>query len=147
MKLKIKRLHPEAQIPQYQTSGAIAFDLHALLRDYTSIRVRHDAPIIFDTGIAVEVPEGYGLFVFPRSGLGYKYDVQLANGTGLIDQDYRGSISVKLSCLTTYGGFTVHHGDRIAQAVVMPIVRVEFEEVSELEATERGANGRGSTGV
>lgn len=147
MKLKIKRLYEGAIIPQYQTAGAIAFDLHAVIPKRGSVVVRHDAPVILDTGIAVEIPEGYGLFVFPRSGNGFKHDVQFANGTGLIDQDYRGQIKIKLVALTTHGGMTVHHGDRIAQAVVMPIVKVEFEEVEELSSTERGANGLGSTGV
>lgn len=147
MKLKIKRMHPDAILPQYQTAGAIAFDLHAIIPNNGSIRVKYDAPAIVDTGLAVEVPEGYGLFLFPRSSQGFKFEVQFANGTGLIDQDYRGAMQIKLVALTTYGGTTVHHGDRIAQAVLMPIVKAEIVEVEELSETVRGTGGFGSTGV
>lgn len=157
MKLKIKKMHPMAVIPKYQTSGAIAFDLHAVLDNYdradgvgcvpVSQHYHNNRSHIFRTGLAFEVPEGYGLFVFPRSGCGFNYDVQFSNGTGLIDQDYRGEVKVKLIALNPNKTLLVKHGDRIAQAVLMPIVKVEFDEVDELSDTERGEGGFGSTGV
>ncbi len=100
----------------------------------------------FRTGLAFEVPHGHVLKVFSRSGHGFKYGVRLANGTGIIDSDYRGELMV---CLKNDGPepMVVHHGDRITQAMLVPIPQVELIEVQELSDTERGAGGFGSTGA
>ncbi len=152
MKLKIKKLHPDAVVPQYQTAGAACFDLHACQSE--SVVDGHDSgmPVefldgcTFRTGLSVEVPQGHVLLIFSRSGHGFKYDTRLANCVGVIDSDYRGELMVRLM---NDGDepFIVRKGDRIAQAMIIPIPRVEFEVVKELTATERGTGGFGSTGA
>ena len=140
--MKVKLLHPKAQVPEYATEGAIAFDI----RTVEAGDVMPLSATTFSTGIAVEVPEGYGLFVFSRSGHGFKNSLRLANGTGLIDKDYRGEIKVRIHNDGRIP-FSFEPGDRIAQGLLLPISRVSFTQVEELSATERGAGGFGSTGV
>lgn len=152
IKMKVKRLTEGARIPQYQTSGAACFDLHA---DFTKecdlvqtdgLYVMPGDSCHLHTGLAFEVPEGHVMLVYSRSGQGFKHGVRLANSTGVIDSDYRGELLVSLH---NDGGadFLVRDGDRIAQAMLVPLPHVELEEAQELSATERGENGGGSTGV
>lgn len=148
MQLKIKRLHPQAIIPEYQTAGAACFDLHALAEGgfgYEGLPVEFFDGATFKTGLAFEVPPGHVMLVFSRSGQGFKHDTRLANCVGVIDSDYRGEVLVRL---TNDGAepFIVNKGDRIAQAMLVPIPQVEFVLVEELSETERGTNGGGSTG-
>lgn len=143
MHLKVKRLDPAAIIPSYATSGAACFDLHALHCGSVS----GTTPAVFRTGLAFDIPEGWVLKVYSRSGHGFKSDTRLANCVGIIDADYTGELMVKLTCDKEHGHFTVAAGDRIAQAMLEPVERVEFVEVDELKATERGAGGFGSTGA
>lgn len=160
MKVKIKKLHPYATIPTYATAGAACFDLHATgIQDATpeelEILKKHDAhqraavfsskAAVFNTGIAVEVPDGHVMLVFSRSGHGFKHDVRLSNCVGVIDSDYRGEVMVKLR--SDSGMLDVAQGDRIAQAMIIPIQQVEFDVVEELSTTERGEGGFGSTGA
>lgn len=145
MKLKIKKLHPDAVVPQYATDGSACFDLHAVIKTGELACVMPDIPRVFETGLAFEIPEGHAMLIFSRSGHGFKNDVRLANCVGVIDSDYRGEVAVKLTS-DTGKGLTVWRGDRIAQAMVIPVDRVEFEEVVELSDTERGSGGFGSTG-
>lgn len=142
IKVKIKKLHPDAVVPAYATSGAACFDLVAL----DEMAIGAGAAHTFRTGIAVEVPEGWAMMAYSRSGHGFKFGVRLANGTGIIDSDYRGEVQIRLANdgLTT---MRVLPGDRIAQAIILPVPRVEFEEVEDLSDTARGAGGFGSTGV
>ena len=159
MKLKIQRLHPDAIVPRYASHGAAAFDLHAIINGYGAVAIHPGDKVTFRTGLAVEIPEGHGMFILSRSGHGFKNDIRLANCVGLIDSDYRGEIMVKLTSddlpmLNHFGGpdavttfMRVSHGDRIAQAVILPVPRVEFELVHELSTTARGAGGFGSTGA
>jgi len=148
--VKIKRIHPDAMIPKYATAGAGAFDLHALIekpcvegaKSYE--RVCRGTPITFRTGLSFEIPDGYVMFVFSRSGHGFNFDMRLSNCVGVIDSDYRGEVKVKLTC-DGDNELVVNHGDRIAQAIVLPYPRVVFEE-SNLSSTERGICGFGSTG-
>lgn len=100
----------------------------------------------FDTGLAFEIPPGWVMLIFSRSGHGFKSQTRLANCVGVIDSDYRGQVSVRLT-VDAGGGLSVAHGDRIAQAMLVPIPRVELIEVDELSDTERGAGGFGSTGA
>ena len=140
VKIKVKRLSDAAQIPKYATDGSAAFDLVA-----TSREVAGDTAT-YGTGIAFEVPHGHVMLIYSRSGHGIKDGIRLANCTGVIDADYRGEVKAKL---TSDGHGRVNWpyvGDRIAQAIVIPLPVIEFEEVEELTATARGNGGFGSTG-
>lgn len=146
--VKIKKVHPDAVIPTYATDGSGAFDLYAVGLPSTGITLDNfiHGPAIIDTGIAFEVPPGYGMFILSRSGMGFKNDIRLANCVGLIDSDYRDTVKVKLTSDSEFE-YGVHNGDRIAQAVILPLPQVRFIEVDELSTTERGTGGFGSTGV
>lgn len=141
MKLKVKKLHPDAVIPTYATDGSACFDLYAL--DFEG--ENKTGTLVIKTGLAFEIPDGWQMLIFSRSGHGFKHDVRLANCVGVIDSDYRGEIKVKIT-LDRDGSFIVNQGDRIAQAQLIPVHRVTFEEVSELAETARGEGGFGSTG-
>ena len=143
MQVKIKKLHPDAIVPQYATAGAACFDLHARI-DHTHAYVHQDESFIFDTGLAFEIPQDHVMLVFSRSGHGFKNDVRLANCVGVIDADYRGEVKVKLK--SDGNQLIVKHGDRIAQAMILPVHQVQFEVVNELSDTTRGEGGFGSTG-
>ena len=138
LKIKFKKMNPNAVIPKQGTTGAAGFDLTAV-----SIEVKENT-LKYDTGIAVEIPPGYVGLVFPRSSV-CKTGLSLANSVGVIDSDYRGSIS-----FVFYKGPTwiepYSYGDRIGQLVIVPIPEVEFVEAEELSETERGEGGYGSTG-
>lgn len=151
MNLKIKKLHPEAIIPQYQSAGAACFDLHALFpHPMNGFGEPETVPLItshvFRTGLAFEVPEGFVMLVFSRSGQGFKYDVRLANCVGVIDSDYRGELRIKLTPDIGANGLSVRHGDRIAQAMLMPVQQWSLTEVEDLTETVRGDGAYGSTG-
>lgn len=148
MKLKIKKLHPAAMLPTYATPGAACFDLYALPENDKAVPVCFGLPTTIPTGLAFEVPEGHVMLIFSRSGHGFNNDTRLANCVGVIDSDYRGEVKVKLTrdqSPTSYPIFK--HGDRIAQAMVIPLPKVTFEEVQELSDTQRGNGGFGSTGA
>ncbi len=140
---RVKRVHPDAQIPQYATAGAACFDLHV-------IDGGHIAPggaRTFHTGLAVEIPEGFAMKIYSRSGQGRDNGIRLANGTGIIDSDYRGALVITLHNDSRNGVFEVKPGMRIAQALLAPAEQWQIEEVSELSATARGIGGHGSTGA
>lgn len=143
MKIKFKKVKPNAIVPRYATSGAAGMDLCACL-DHPVIIGRGDRMLIF-TGLAVELPSAeYVALVYPRSGLASKHGITLANCVGVIDSDYRGEIGV---CLyNTREPYTINPGDRIAQLVITPVAQPEIEEVDELSDTVRGMGGFGSTG-
>lgn len=152
MKLKFKKLHLAAATPAYATVGAANMDLCAIIEDdlYAAgtkpLVVRPGGQAIIRTGLAFEVPEGWVLAVYSRSGHGFKSEVRLSNGTGQIDSDYRGEVMVALKN-DGRARFTVNHGDRIAQMRLEPAPRFELEEVDELSSTNRGTGGFGSTGA
>lgn len=143
MKVKIRHIHPQAKAPKYATEGSAGADLCAILPHETYLHpgVKYTVP----TGIAIELPEGYEAQIRPRSGLAAKHGVTVLNAPGTIDSDYRGEIKV---ILINHGdeAFTLNSGDRIAQMVVAKCARAEFVEC-DLDETERGAGGFGSTGV
>ena len=148
MVLKIKAVSPkvgtEIPYPSRGTEGSAGLDLRACLDEPVIIAPRQLVRI--PTGIAVALPgPEYVALVFARSGLGIKHGVSLSNGVGVIDSDYRGEIQVGLTNLSDTL-YTVQPGDRIAQLVVTPVVTPELEIVEELEDTERGTGGFGSTG-
>ena len=147
MKVKIKRLHPDAIKPQYSSDGAACFDLHAILEDGQVDLVQPGNPAVFRTGLAFEIPEGHVMLVFSRSGHGFKNNVRLSNCVGVIDHDYRGEVKVKLANDTDeFSSFLVSPGDRIAQAMIIPYPKVELVWADDLSDTERGEAGFGSTG-
>jgi len=140
--VKIKQLHPHAIRPKYQTDGSAGVDLHAC----EDCEVWTGSETIVPTGIAVKIPSGYEGQIRPRSGLAAKHMITVLNSPGTIDEDYVGEIKV---ILVNHGDgiFKVKRGDRIAQMVFTPVVHAEFEDVRELDETERGTKGFGSTGV
>ncbi|MNM98917.1 Deoxyuridine 5'-triphosphate nucleotidohydrolase [compost metagenome] len=142
IELKVKRLHEDAQLPTYGTAGAACFDLHAL---HCGI-VTNTGAQVFRTGLAFDIPAGWVLKVYSRSGHGFKNSVRLGNAVGIIDADYVGELMVKLTCDDPFGELRVSKGDRIAQAMLEPAPRVQLIEVAELKDTARGAAGFGSTG-
>jgi len=140
MKIKIKRLHPSAVIPKYATDGSGAFDITAVSREITS------SGVIYGTSIAFEVPKGHVLYIYSRSGHGFRNALRLANAVGIIDSDYRGEVKVKLAYDGDGYADWPYIGDRIAQGIIMKVPKIEFEEVEELTNTDRGEDGFGSTG-
>ena len=142
--LLIKRLSPDAVIPQYATPGSAGMDLHACINE----------PVVIEPGQRVKVPTGLAIalpgpdhaaFLFPRSGLGVKSGITLPNCVGVIDSDYRGEVIVGLVNLSDVP-YTVQPGDRIAQMVILPVAQANIHVVDELDDTSRGAGGFGSTG-
>lgn len=136
-------------LPQYQTAGAAGADVYANLPLDQRARGVTLAPmqrIVVSTGLKVEIPAGYEMQIRPRSGLATKYGITLPNTPGTIDSDYRGPLGVALINLGSED-YTIHHGDRIAQAVIAPVLQVRFVVVDRLSDTDRGAGGFGSTGA
>ena len=146
MKLRIKKLNPNATIPSYGTDYAAGADLYACIDEPVSIRCGETKMI--GTGIAMEIPTGYVGLVFARSGLACKKGLAPANKVGVIDSDYRGEIRVALHNHNGFGdALTVEAGERIAQISIVPYLKAEFDVVDNLEDTERGEGGFGSTGA
>ena len=143
MKLKIKKLSDAAITPRYATPGSACFDLHAVHNGV----VPAGKSMAFATDLAFEVPDGWVMKLYSRSGHGFRHGVRLANTTGIIDSDYRGEILVPLTCdAESETGYFVAAGDRIAQAMLVQVPQVQLVEVEELSDTARGAGGFGSTG-
>lgn len=142
MKVKIKKLNPNAIIPKYQSKQAAGFDFHALKDSY----IHPGDTVLVETGLSIQLPEGYELQVRPRSGMSAKTKVRVSNSPGTIDADFRGEIKIILDNIGDFP-YTVKVGDRIAQGVLAQVPQAEFEEVTELEESERGNGGFGSSGV
>ena len=148
MELNIKALSPkigkEIPAPFYASAGAAAMDLHACMDE--SVTIPAGKRVVIPTGIAIALPDsGYVALVFARSGLGIKHGIAPANCVGVIDSDYRGEIMVGLqnSGDTDY---TIQPADRIAQLMITPVIQATVTMVDELDDTQRGAGGFGSTG-
>lgn len=144
MKIKFKKLHPDAKMPQKAHPTDAGFDLTA-----TSKTKDEYGKIVYGTGIAIEIPEGYVGLVFPRSSIA-KYGVALSNCVGVIDSCYRGEIMAKFTPLlgfeeTILPSYPI--GQKIVQLIIIPIPNVEFELSDSLSETDRGINGYGSSGV
>ncbi|MCI4400334.1 MAG: dUTP diphosphatase [Campylobacteraceae bacterium] len=139
--VKVKILSADAVIPKYQTSEAAGFDLHSV--DEKTIKAGERD--VVKTGLAVTLPNGYELQVRPRSGLALKNGITVLNTPGTVDSDYRGELMVIL-LNTSKEDFVIKKGDRIAQAVIKEILQADFAVVDELDSTERGSKGFGSTG-
>ena len=142
IKLKIKKLRPDATMPRYMTKGAVAFDISAVETYFIKPGDKEQ----IHTGLAVQLPDGYEMTVRQRSGISLKFPNYIVIGHGTIDMDYRGEIIVPV-INNTNEDFPIVKGLRIAQCVVSPIIQCDIEEVEELDETERGTGGFGSTNL
>ena len=143
MEIKVKKLHPKATLPSYQTDQAAAMDVHALL----------DAPMILQplqramvpTGLAFEIPEGYEMQIRARSGLSIKHGITMVNGIGTIDADYRGELNILVINLGQ-DAFAIEPDMRIAQLLISKFDKISWQVSEALSETARGVSGFGSTG-
>lgn len=144
MKVKFKKLDARATTPTKGSASAAGYDLYAIIEN-ESVTFAGGVTVKINTGICMEIPEGYFGAIYARSGLATKKGLRPANCVGVVDSDYRGEIIVALH---NDGDEmqTIASGDRIAQLVITPYLPVEFEEVDELDTTPRGVGGFGSTG-
>lgn len=139
--IKIKRLHSNAEIPRRATPDSAGFDLHNI-EDFT-INPGEHRPV--RTGLAFEIPPGYAMLIYPRSGLAKNHGLTLSNAVGVVDSDYRGEVVVLLhNAGERQVSFQI--GDRIAQAIIHRLPDIELVECEELTETDRGKGGFGSTG-
>ena len=143
-KILIKKLSKNVSIPKYETSGSSGMDLAADIK--TNINLEPGKSTIVPTGLAVAIPKNFEIQIRPRSGLAAKKKISVLNTPGTIDADYRGEIKVILINLGI-DTFIVEKGLRIAQMVLCPIDRADLEEVDDLNKTQRGKGGFGSTGT
>lgn len=144
MEIKIKKLKENAILPSRGSACAAGYDLYACL-DCDSVVIEPHKTVKIGTGLSIAVPEGYFGAIFARSGLAAKEGLRPANCVGVADSDYRGEYIVALHN-DSETARTVCNGDRIAQLVIMPFLSAEFVEADELDETDRGAGGFGSTG-
>ena len=140
----IKRLSKNVTLPRYETEDSSGLDLAANIDE--QIKILPGKSEIIPTGLAVAIPKNFEIQIRPRSGLAAKNQVSVLNTPGTIDADYRGEIKVILINLSDKV-FVVEKGLRIAQMVVCPVIKVSLKEVTNLEITERGSGGFGSTGI
>ena len=143
MQVKIKKLDEKAIIPTYGTEYSAGADLYAI--SDTDVTILPHETTLVHTGLAVEIPEGYAGLIYARSGLASKRSLAPANKVGVIDADYRGEVMVALHNHSDKPQ-TISGGERIAQLVIAPFLKAEFELADELSDTTRGAGGFGSTG-
>nr|DAO56451.1 MAG TPA: dUTPase [Caudoviricetes sp.] len=143
MKLKFKKIDPRATMPTYGSDYAAGADLYAILDEPLSIKPNESA--LIHTGIAVAIPINHVALIYARSGIACKRGLAPSNKVGVIDADYRGEIMISLHNHSSVEQ-TIEPNERIAQIVVTPFLRCEYEETDELDDTKRGKNGFGSTG-
>ena len=143
VKVLIKKLYPAVEIPAYKTSGASGMDLMAFIKK--PITLNSKSSCLVPTGISVAFSEDYEIQIRPRSGLAAKNNISVLNTPGTIDSDYRGEIKI---ILFNHGSadFVIKNKDRIAQMILMPVNKMDLEEVENLPETLRGKGGFGSTG-
>lgn len=148
VQVRFKRLDGNADLPlpKYETAGAAAFDLRAAIASGMTETIEPGGRALVETGFAVAIPDGYEMQIRPRSGLALRNGVTVINTPGTIDSDYRGHLCI---CLVNLGNepFTFRRGDRVAQAIISPVIHADIQEVEALDETARGAGGFGSTGV
>ena len=148
LKIKTKILpHGEGlPLPSYQTAQSAGMDLYAAIAEDKPISLLPSGRVLVETGLAIALPENYEAQIRPRSGLAFKFGLTVLNSPGTIDADYRGEIKVSLINHGTER-FTIKRGERIAQMVIAPVVQASLWCVEDLDETERGAGGYGSTGI
>tara|TARA_B100000902_G_C27183852_1_gene850318 strand:+ start:734 stop:1171 length:438 start_codon:yes stop_codon:yes gene_type:complete len=143
VKVLIKKLNTAVKLPEYKTDGASGMDLVAFIKE--PINVKSKTSSLIPTGISVAFSEDYEIQIRPRSGLALKNNISILNTPGTIDSDYRGEIKV---IIYNHGNddFVINNGDRIAQMILVPILKIELEETINLPNSIRGKGGFGSTG-
>ena len=143
VKILIKKTNKEVITPKYKTDGSSGVDLSAFLEK--KVVIKPNSSELIPTGLQVAIPEEFEIQIRPRSGLAAKESIGVLNSPGTIDSDYRGELKI---ILFNHGNkdFIINNGDRIAQMVLVPILKMEFEEVDRLPNTLRGQGGFGSTG-
>ena len=143
MKVNIKKTDERAVIPTFGSEFSAGADLYAVCD--SDVTINPSETVLIHTGLSVEIPEGYAGLIYARSGLASKKGLAPANKVGVVDADYRGEVMVALH---NHGSIaqTIGNGERIAQLVITPFLKVEFELVEELSETARGKGGFGSTG-
>ena len=143
IELPIRRLRPDAVLPERAYTGDAGLDLAACER----VELAPGARAVVATGLSVAIPDGYAGFVQPRSGLAARNGITIVNTPGLVDSGYRGELRVILLNTDPAEAFVVEHGMRIAQLVIVPVPELELLEVDELPPSERGVRGFGSSAV
>ena len=143
VKVLIKKLDPSVKLPVYETSGASGMDIIAFLKNPINIKPKKSS--LIPTGLSIAFSENYEIQIRPRSGLAVKKNISVLNSPGTIDSDYRGEIKV---IIYNHGDtdFKINNGDRIAQMVLTPVIKMKLEETDKLPETIRGEGGFGSTG-
>ena len=143
VKVLIKKLNPKAKLPSYKTSGSSGMDLMALIDN--TLTIKPNQSVLVPTGLSIAIPDDTEVQIRPRSWLAAKSNISVLNTPGTIDSDYRGELKI---ILINHGkeDFLINNGDRIAQMILMPVLKIEFEEVEDLPETIRGSGGFGSTG-
>jgi dUTP pyrophosphatase len=139
---------PDVALPAYETAGAAGADIRANFpagERAAGVTLQPLERRIIPSGLRMQVPDGYEMQIRPRSGLAFRHGITLPNTPGTIDSDYRGPLGVLLVNLGTEP-YTIHHGDRVAQAIVAPVVQARFDIAQGLQASSRGEGGFGSTG-
>ena len=142
--VKVKYLSEKATEPKYATDGSLGMDLAAALEE--PVVLKSGERIAVPTGLAIQIPDGWGAFVFPRSGLSLRSGITMCNCVGVIDTDYTGELKVAVINVSDKD-FTINSGDRIAQLVFLPVEKARLVRAESLDDTERGAGGFGSTGI
>lgn len=140
MKVKIKKLSPDAKVPRYAKPGDACMDLYAVTHSVDKFGNQ-----VYDTQIAMEIPEGHVGLIFPRSSISKTTGMSLRNAVGVIDSGYRGPIILKFSSPLGAGVYLA--GDRVGQIMILPYPEIEYVEVNQLSDSERGSGGFGSTGT
>jgi len=143
VRVLIKKLNPNVELPMYKTSGASGVDLMAFIEE--PIKIPPNSSYLVPTGLSMAFSEDYEVQIRPRSGLAAKNSITVLNTPGTIDSDYRGEIKI---ILFNHGkeDFIINNKDRVAQMILTPVVKMEFEEIDNLPDTLRGKSGFGSTG-
>ena len=142
-KILVKKLDPSIELPAYKTEGASGMDLMAFIKE--PINISPNSSYLVPTGLSVAISENYEIQIRPRSGLAAKNNISVLNTPGTIDSDYRGEIKVIIFNHSKQN-FIINNGDRIAQMILNPILKMELEETDNLPDTVRGEGGFGSTG-
>ena len=143
VKVLVKKLNSKVKLPSYKTEGSSGMDLVAFIDE--PIEIKPNSSALIPTGLSIAIPEDCEVQIRPRSGLAAKSNISVLNTPGTIDSDYRGELKVILFNHSNKE-FIVNHNDRIAQMVLVPVLKVNFEEVDTLPDTLRGSGGFGSTG-
>ena len=143
VKVLIRKLSSEVKLPSYKTSGASGMDLMAFIK--SSVIIKPKTSCLIPTGLFIAFSKNYEMQIRPRSGLAAKSNISVLNTPGTIDSDYRGEIKV---IIYNHGNkdFLINNGDRIAQMILAPVMKMELEETNDLPKTIRGKGGFGSTG-